>query len=182
MAEIIAPTVKGMVKRGAPFSGMLFAGLMITESGPKLIEYNVRFGDPETEVILARLTSDLLELLFACAKGALRGRVPEFSKDASLTVVMAAKGYPGNYVKSTYIGDLSAAAAVPGVNILHAGTKLHNGELLSNGGRVLAITAVGDSISDARSRAYAAVRTIHWPQGFYRSDIGEFSASLEKGI
>src|SRR5271166_3977467 len=143
MCEIIRPTVRGMAQRGAPYRGVLFAGLMIDDAGPKLIEYNVRFGDPEAEVILARLTEDLLPLLEACAKGSLRRASPAFSAGAALAVVMAAKGYPGQPVRGARIGGLEDAERVTGVTVLQAGTRQVGDEIVSDGGRVLAITARG---------------------------------------
>ena len=172
LAEIIAPTVAGMARRGSPYRGVLFAGLMLTAAGPKLIEYNVRFGDPETEAMLARFETDLLELLLACAKGELPAAPPVLSDKSAVTVVMAARGYPGAYAKGSAIGDLGPAAATPGVTIFHAGTKLDDGALVSDGGRVLAVTALADSFARARESAYAAVAKIDWKDGFYRRDIG----------
>ncbi|HEY1944138.1 MAG TPA: phosphoribosylamine--glycine ligase [Roseiarcus sp.] len=172
MREIVNPTVAGMAKRGAPMRGVLFAGLMIGEEGPKLIEFNVRFGDPETEAILARLDDDLLEFMLGCAKGALPNRAPRFSNQAALTVVMAARGYPGAVEKGTSIRGLDAAGDMLGVTILHAATRGQGDGLVADGGRVLAVTAVGDDVAEAQSRAYAAVDRIDWPGGFCRRDIG----------
>ena len=172
MREIIEPTIAGMAARGAPFSGFLFAGLMIGESGPKLIEYNVRLGDPEAEVLLARFEGDLLELLLACAQGQLPAGAPEFSSRSALTVIMAAEGYPGTPRRGTPIEGLKDAGKAPGVTILQAGTRDIDGALLADGGRVLAVTALGDTIRHAQSRAYAAVDAIDWPGGFCRRDIG----------
>jgi phosphoribosylamine--glycine ligase len=172
MREIVAPTVAGMAARGAPFRGVLFAGLMIGEEGPKLIEFNVRFGDPEAEAILARLDDDLLALMLACAKGALADRTPRFSDQTALTVVMAARGYPGAVERGSPIRGLDAAGGVPGVTILHAATRREGDGVVADGGRVLAVTAVGADVAEARSRAYAAVDTIDWPGGFCRRDIG----------
>jgi phosphoribosylamine---glycine ligase len=172
MHEIIMPTVRGMAERGTPFRGVLFAGLMVGGDGPKLIEFNVRFGDPEAEVILARLTSDLLPLLEACARGNLGSRVPTFASDAALAVVMAARGYPGEPFRGARIGGIEDAERVPGVVVLQAGTRRQGGEIVSDGGRVLAITALGRNVGEARDRAYAAVDCIVWPEGFCRRDIG----------
>jgi len=170
--EIIAPTVAGMAKRGTPFQGVLFAGLMLTETGPKLIEYNVRFGDPECQVLMLRLKSDLLDLLQACAEGDLTGVVPEFSDRPAITVVMAAKGYPGSYAKGTPIDGLDALAD-PDVTVFHAGTgRDATGGLVATGGRVLNVSALGDTLAEAQRRAYAAIETIDWPDGFCRRDIG----------
>ena len=172
MREIIEPTVRGMAERGHPFRGVLFAGLMIENGAPKLIEFNVRFGDPEAEVILARLKSDVLEYLWGAATGKLPERAPEFSPYAALTVVMAAKGYPQSPEKGTRIGGLAAAAATPGVSILHAGTRRSGDQILADGGRVLAVTAIGADVRQAQARAYQAVDLIVWPGGFCRRDIG----------
>ncbi|WP_183854052.1 phosphoribosylamine--glycine ligase [Prosthecomicrobium pneumaticum] len=172
MAEIIRPTVAAMAARGTPFRGVLFAGLMITANGPELIEYNVRFGDPECQVLMLRLESDLLDLLLATAEGRLAGAAPRFRADAALTVVMAAKGYPGAYEKGTPIAGLEAAGALPGVTVFQAGTALRDGVLVANGGRVLAVTALGATVGEAQARAYTAVARIDWPEGFCRGDIG----------
>jgi phosphoribosylamine--glycine ligase len=172
MDEIIWPTVKGMAKRGTPYQGVLFAGLMITESGPKLIEYNVRFGDPETQVLMMRLKSDLLPALLATADGVLKTFDLRWHDDAALTVVMASKGYPGDYRKGSEIRGLDDAAAVEGVEIFHAGTALQGEALIATGGRVLNVTARGRTVSEAQQRAYRAVAKIDWPGGFCRSDIG----------
>ncbi len=171
MREIVRPTVRGMAERGSPFRGALFAGLMISEAGPKLIEYNVRFGDPEAEVILARLTDDLLPLLEASAKGSLEGVVPKFRSDAALAVVIAARGYPGAVARGTTIRGIEEAESVTGVSVFHAGTRNEGGEIVSDGGRVLTITALGRDLVEARARAYAAADRIEWPAGFYRRDI-----------
>jgi phosphoribosylamine--glycine ligase len=173
MAEIIAPTVRAMAARGTPFRGVLFAGLMITAEGPKLIEYNVRFGDPECEVLMPRLASDLVELLLATAQGRLAGVTPHWRSDAALTVVMAAKGYPGTPQTGTAIGGVDRAAALPGVLVFQAGTREDaEGRLVAAGGRVLAVTALAPTLAEARRRAYEAVTAVDWPGGFCRSDIG----------
>ncbi len=171
MAEIVRPTVAAMAKRGTPFKGVLFAGLMIDADGPKLIEFNTRFGDPETQVLMLRLRSDLLTALIAAADGALKDFDLRWSDDVALTVVMAAKGYPGDYAKGSVIDGLEAAAAIEGVEIFHAGTRLEGGKVLANGGRVLAVSARGKTVAEARARAYAAVDLIKWPDGFCRRDI-----------
>ena len=170
MREIIEPTLKGMALRGTPFRGILFAGLMITNTGPQLIEYNVRFGDPETQVMLMRLDEDLLALLYACAAGTLAPHALKLKPQAALTVVFAANGYPGAYEKGTEIRGLAAAEAED-VTIFHAGTQREGARLLANGGRVLNVTAMADTVSTARDKAYAAIAKIDWPQGFYRKDI-----------
>jgi phosphoribosylamine---glycine ligase len=172
MDEIVWPTVKGMAVRGTPFKGALYVGLMITDSGPKVIEYNVRFGDPETQVLMLRLKSDLLPALLAAADGVLKTFDLRWHDDAALTVVMAAKGYPGAYAKGSEIRGLDAARAVEGVEVFHAGTIQDGPRLLANGGRVLSVTARGRTIAEAQRRAYEAVARIDWPGGFCRSDIG----------
>ncbi len=171
MADIIRPTVAAMAKRGTPFKGVLFAGLMIGEDGPKLIEFNTRFGDPETQVLMLRLRSDLLTALIAAADGALKDFDLRWSDDVALTVVMAAKGYPGDYAKGSVIGGLDEAGRIDGVEIFHAGTRLDGGRVLANGGRVLSVTARGKTVAEARARAYAAIDKIKWPEGFCRRDI-----------
>ena len=173
MAEIINPTVAAMAKRGTPFKGVLFAGLMMTSAGPKLIEYNTRFGDPECEVLMPRLKSDLLSALLATIEGRLRPSDLVWSDDAALTVVYAAKGYPVKPETGSVIGSLDGAAALQGVTVFHSGTKRRDdGTLVANGGRVLAVTGMASTIKEARERAYAAVDSIEWPGGFYRKDIG----------
>jgi len=172
MREIVQPTVKAMAERGAPFKGVLFAGLMITASGPKLIEYNVRFGDPETQVLMMRLKSDLLAALIATADGVLSNFDLRWSDDAALTIVMAANGYPGTPLKGTEIKGLDDAKQVPNVEIFHAGTRRDGTRLLADGGRVLNVTGRGRTVAEARDAAYAAAAKIDWPGGFYRKDIG----------
>ena len=172
MDEIITPTVAAMKARGMVFKGVLYAGLMIEHGAPKLIEYNVRFGDPEAQVLAMRLKSDLLPALLATAQGKLQGLKLDWHDDAALCVVMAAKGYPGEYAKGTEIKELNKAAAEPEVEIFHAGTKREGDHILANGGRVLGVTALGKDIGAAQTRAYAAVNKIDWPKGFCRHDIG----------
>lgn len=173
MREIIRPTVATMKKRGTPFRGVLFAGLMITQDGPKLIEYNTRFGDPECEVLMPRLKSDLLDLVTATLDGTLETAVLQWSRDAALTVVFAAKGYPVKPETGTEIQKLHEAEKLEGVLAFHAGTQTRSdGALIANGGRVLAVTGQGTTIADAQTRAYAGVHAIDWPGGFYRTDIG----------
>ena len=171
MDAIIKPTVATMAADGTPFKGVLFAGLMITEEGPQLIEYNVRFGDPECQVLMLRLASDLLPALLASAKGGLSGVELQWRDACAVTVVMAANGYPGDYAKGDAIGGLDAAGAVEGVQIFHAGTARKDGQITANGGRVLNITATGANVSEAVARAYRAVDLIDWPGGFCRRDI-----------
>lgn len=172
MAEIIRPTIVAMAGRGTPFKGVLFAGLMIGVDGPKLIEFNVRFGDPETQVLMLRLTSDLLTALIAAADGTLDRVNLVWSDDAALCVVMAANGYPGDYAKGSEIGGLNEASAVSGVQIFHAGTERVGDKLVAWGGRVLNIAACGSTVRLAQERAYAAVDKVKWPGGFSRRDIG----------
>jgi phosphoribosylamine--glycine ligase len=178
--EIIRPTVDAMAKRGTPFKGVLFAGLMITADGPKLIEYNVRFGDPETQVLMMRLKSDLLPALLATVDGVLDTFDLRWHDDAALTVVMAANGYPGPPQVGTEIKGLDSAAAVEGVEIFHAGTRRDGDRLLALGGRVLNVTARGKTVAEAQARAYAAAARIDWPGGFYRHDIGWRAVEREK--
>ena len=178
MAEIIEPTIRGMAEMGHPFSGVFFAGLMITEKGPELIEYNVRFGDPECQVLMLRMKSDLLDLLLATAKGELAEKTVEWSDESALTVVMASKGYPGSYEKKTPI------AALPDDNetlrVFHAGTATVDETLVATGGRVLNVTAIGATVSEARDRAYAAVEAVEWENGFCRKDIGWRAVAREQ--
>lgn len=171
MDEIIQPTIEGMAKDGHPFKGVFFAGLMITEKGPELIEYNVRFGDPECQLLMLRLKSDILPLLKAAAEGNLEGKTVEWDDNVALTVVMAADGYPASPKKGTVISGLDNIND-PDVKIFHAGTTQKDGELIASGGRVLNITATGNDILEAREKAYKAVSLINWPEGFYRKDIG----------
>src|ERR1700690_4259852 len=172
MDEIIHPTVRAMKALGAPYKGVLFAGLMITNSGPQLIEYNVRFGDPECQVLMLRLMSDLVPALLAARDGQLKNFDLRWYPDASLTVVMAAKGYPGNFQRGTLIEGLDEAGQVEGEEVFHAGTILDKTRILANGGRVLNVCARGKNVREAQQRAYAAVDRIQWPDGFCRRDIG----------
>jgi phosphoribosylamine--glycine ligase len=180
MSEIIEPTMRAMREKGAPFKGVLYAGLMLTKDGPKLIEYNCRFGDPETQAILPRLEDDLLELTLAAARGALPQARPRFSPLAALTVVLAAKNYPGTPIVGSEIRNVTSAEAVEGVAITHAGTREEGGRLLAAGGRVLNVTALGKSVAEAKARAYAAVDLIVWPGGFCRRDIGWREVARER--
>jgi phosphoribosylamine--glycine ligase len=172
MAEIIQPSVNQLARRGTPFTGILFAGLMIGDDGPKLIEYNVRFGDPEAQVLMMRLKSDLLPALIATCDGTLADVKLEWRDDVALTVVMAAKGYPGTPQKSTVIKGLDQAAALDDIQIFQAGTARNSDNLVATGGRVLNITALGPTVSAAQTRAYEAISLIDWPEGFCRRDIG----------
>jgi phosphoribosylamine--glycine ligase len=173
MEQMILPTAKALNDAGMPFCGVLFAGLMITKMGPRLIEYNARFGDPETQVMLPRLKSDLLDALYKCATGKLNEVTLEWKDETALCVVMAAKGYPGTYQKGTVIKNLDKANAVPKAVVMHAGTKRNaSGDITAQGGRVLGVTGFGPSITDAKAAAYRAVDAIDWPEGFCRRDIG----------
>ncbi len=172
MADIIAPTLTGMKARGAPYKGVLFAGLMLTKDGPKLIEYNARFGDPETQVMLPRLEEDLLPLLMQCATGNLRSEPVALSPRTALTVVFAAPGYPENPLKGSIIRHVERAASMAHVIVFHAGTKQQGADLVAHGGRVLNVTGLGDNVRQARDRAYAGLDAIDWPEGFCRRDIG----------
>ena len=172
MAEIVRPTVAGMKAEGRPFKGVLFAGVMIGPAGPRLIEFNVRFGDPECQALMPRLMSDLLPALIASADGQLAHFHLRWRDASALAVVMAARGYPGAYEKFTPIRGLDAAGAIEDVVVFHAGTATRDGALVATGGRVLAVTACARDIATARARAYAAVDRIDWPGGFCRRDIG----------
>ncbi|MFN3075609.1 MAG: phosphoribosylamine--glycine ligase [Alphaproteobacteria bacterium] len=172
MSDIILPTVRGMAAEGMPYRGVLFAGLMIGRDGPKLLEFNVRFGDPECQVLMMRLKSDLLSALIAACDGQLANFDLRWRNESALVVVLAAAGYPGPYAKGSEIRGLEAAAAVPEVQVFHAGTRRDGGRILAEGGRVLGVTAVGPSVALAQKRAYAAVDAIVWPEGFCRRDIG----------
>jgi phosphoribosylamine--glycine ligase len=180
MDEIILPTVRAMKARGRPFKGVFFAGLMLTEDGPKLIEYNARFGDPECQVLMMRLKSDIVTLLLAVADGGLKTMDARWHDEAALTVVMAAKGYPEAPIKGTIIRGLDKAAAIEGVEIFHAGTAMKDGQLVATGGRVLNVTARGRTVAQAQARAYRAVDLIDWPEGFCRRDIGWRAVARER--
>jgi phosphoribosylamine--glycine ligase len=180
MARIIAPTLAGMAQRGTPFKGVLFAGLMITAQGPKLIEYNTRFGDPECEVLMPRLKSDIVPALLAARDGVLSSITLRWSDQAALTVVLAAKGYPGSPEKGSVIKGVDKAAAEPDVLVFHAGTRAKGDGLVADGGRVLNVVALGDSVSAAQAKAYRAVDLIDWPGGFCRRDIGWQAVKRER--
>lgn len=171
MARIVRPTLAAMTRRGAPFRGVLFCGLMLTAAGPKLIEFNVRFGDPECQALMLRAEGDMLATLDACARGRLDEATIRLRDDTSVVVVMAAAGYPGAYAKGSAIGGLAEAAALPGVRVFHAGTREEGGRVLADGGRVLGIGGVGATVEEARARAYAGVDAVRWPEGFCRRDI-----------
>jgi phosphoribosylamine--glycine ligase len=180
MDEIVLPTVRAMTALGAPFRGVLFAGLMITAQGPKLIEYNVRFGDPECQTLMLRLRSDLVPALIAARDGQLKNFDLRWSDDVALVVVMATNGYPGSYGKGSVIAGVDAASTLPGVEIFHAGTKSEAGRITAHGGRVLGIAATARSVAEAQARAYAAVDKIDWPDGFCRRDIGYLAVARER--
>ena len=172
MREIVEPTLAGMRARGTPFVGVLYAGLMLSPGGPKLIEYNVRLGDPECQVLMPRLESDILALMRDACDGALDPVPLRWSHETALTVVLAARGYPGAVEKGSEIRGIDAAEAIPGARVFHAGTREEHGRLTANGGRVLNVTALGSTVAEAQERAYAAVNRIDWPEGFCRRDIG----------
>ncbi len=172
MSTIVTPTIDGMRRRGSPFRGVLFAGLMITDAGPKLIEFNVRFGDPEAEVVLPRFQGDLLRWLWEASVRSLPRERPPFSSQHALAVVMAAKGYPGTPQRGDEIKGLDRAAAAHGVILFHAGTRRIEQQIVADGGRVLVVTGVASSLATARDQVYSAVNLIDWPSGFYRRDIG----------
>ena len=178
--EIVLPTIRAMKAMGVPYKGVLYAGLMITDTGPKLIEYNVRFGDPECQVLMLRLMSDLLPALIAARDGVLKNFALRWYPEAALTIVMAAKGYPGNYARGSEIAGLADAEKIEGIEIFHAGTCREDGRILANGGRVLNICALGKTVAQAKARAYAAVDKIVWPEGFCRRDIGFRAVEREK--
>ncbi|EJF85788.1 phosphoribosylamine--glycine ligase [Candidatus Bartonella washoeensis] len=172
LKEIVEPALSGMNKMGAPFKGILFVGLMITQKGPELIEFNVRFGDPECQVLMMRLKDDILPLLLTAAQGNLENKPLQWSEKTALTVVMAANGYPDAPQKGTVIRNVDKVNALSDVKVFQAGTALSNGELIAHGGRVLNITATGENVTQAQKRAYEAVDCIDWPEGFVRRDIG----------
>jgi phosphoribosylamine--glycine ligase len=172
MDVFIRPTVEAFARKGLTYVGVLYLGLMITKSGPKLVEYNCRFGDPEAQVLMPRLKGDLLTALLAARDGVLSDFDVRWHDEAALTVVMASKGYPGAYEKGHEIFGLDAAQSLPGVTVFHAGTELQGGKIVAVGGRVLDVTALGKDVAEAQARAYAAVSRIHWEGSFHRSDIG----------
>jgi phosphoribosylamine--glycine ligase len=180
MDEMITPTLRAMKAMGAPYKGVLYAGIMLTDRGPKLVEYNARFGDPECQVLMLRMMSDLLPALIACADGQLQHMSLRWYDDTAITVIMATRGYPGDYSKGSRIEGLDEAAKIDGVEIFHAGTKLIDGHVAAYGGRVLNVCALAKNVSDARDRAYAAIGKIRWPEGFCRSDIGWREVEREK--
>jgi len=172
LAEIVEPAIRGMARRGTPFRGVLFAGLMIDRTGPKLIEFNVRFGDPEAQVLFERLQTDPLELFAACARGELGGLETRMSGDTAVGVVMATKGYPGQTQSGSKVLGLREVARLDSTRVLQGATVVRDGQICANGGRVLTIVGVGGDLKMARRRAYDAVRAIDWPEGYFRNDIG----------
>jgi phosphoribosylamine--glycine ligase len=180
MEEMIKPTLRAMAAMGSPYKGVLYAGVMVTKEGPKLVEYNARFGDPECQVLMLRMMSDLVPALLACADGQLKNFSLRWFDDVALTVIMATKGYPGSYGKGSVITGLDDAAKVEGVEIFHAGTTEKDGAIVANGGRVLNVCATGKTVTEAQRRAYQAVDRINWPEGFCRRDIGWQAVAREK--
>jgi phosphoribosylamine--glycine ligase len=180
MQRIIGPTIAGMKERGTPFKGILYAGLMLTAQGPKLFEYNVRFGDPECQVLMLRMMSDLVPAMLASCDGQLKNFDLRWFPEAAVTVVMAAKGYPGDYKKGGVIEGLDEAAKIEGAEIFHAGTVARDGAVLANGGRVLNVCASGKTVTEAQARAYRAVDRINWADGFCRRDIAWQALAEEK--
>ncbi|MFD2654349.1 phosphoribosylamine--glycine ligase [Brucella rhizosphaerae] len=180
MRELIEPTMRGMAEIGAPFSGVLFLGLMIGKDGPKLIEYNTRFGDPECQVLMMRLETDLLDLINAAVDGKLDEVSLEWKDQPALTIVMAAEGYPTNVKKGSAIRGLDKLEGIEGLKVFHAGTAEKDGQLIASGGRVLNVTAIAETVAEAQTNAYDAVRNIDWPEGFYRSDIGWRAVERER--
>jgi phosphoribosylamine--glycine ligase len=172
LETIVKPTIRALAGMGHPYVGVLYAGLILTKDGPKLIEYNCRFGDPECQVLMMRLKDDLVTLLLACCDGTLDKVTARWFDEVALTVVLCARGYPGEFLKGTEIRGLEGASAMEGVEIFHAGTAAKDGKIVSAGGRVLNVTALGKTVRQAQERAYAAVDRIDWPEGFCRRDIG----------
>jgi phosphoribosylamine--glycine ligase len=179
MATIIRPTLAATAARGTPFRGFLYAGLMITGEGPQLVEYNCRFGDPECQVVMPRLMTDLVTAMLAARDGMLANFSCRFSGKRTVGVVLAAEGYPGEFVRGDVISGIEAAAAIEGVTVFQAGTKADGTRLLANGGRVLTIVGEGQSFAQAHRRAYAGVAAIDWPGGFHRTDIGARALASE---
>jgi len=180
MEEMIKPTLRALDAMGSPYKGVLYAGVMVTKDGPKLVEYNARFGDPECQVLMLRMMSDILPALIACADGQLKNFDLRWFDDVALTVILATKGYPGEYGRGSPIAGLDEAAKLEGVEIFHAGTVMKDGHILANGGRVLNVCAIGKTVTEAQRRAYAAVDKINWPEGFCRRDIGWQAVERER--
>jgi phosphoribosylamine--glycine ligase len=181
MEEMVKPTLRAMKAMGCPYKGVLYVGVMVTKDGPKLVEYNARFGDPETQVLMLRMMSDIVPALIASADGQLKNFSLRWYDEAALTVIMATRGYPGDYGKGSVIEGLDEAAKVEGVEIFHAGTAMKDGRIVANGGRVLNVCALGKTVSEAQRRAYEAVDRIKWPEGFCRRDIGWQAVNREQG-
>src|SRR6202020_2950032 len=180
MEEMIYPTLRALKAMGSPYKGVLYAGVMVTKDGPKLVEYNARFGDPETQVLMLRMMSDIVPALVACADGGLGHFRLRWYDEVALTVIMATRGYPGDYGKGSAIKGLDDAAKVEGVEIFHAGTVEKDGQILANCGRVPNICATGKTVLGAQQRAYQAVDKIDWPEGFCRRDIGWLAVKRER--
>ncbi|MHC4335072.1 MAG: phosphoribosylamine--glycine ligase, partial [Planctomycetota bacterium] len=178
--EIIVPIVDGMNRNGTPYKGVLYAGLMITAGGPRALEFNVRFGDPETQPILMRLKSDLLEVCLAVCEGTLDEVTLEWDRRPAVCVVMASRGYPGSYEKGRQITGLAEAEQLENLVVFHAGTAIRDGTTVTNGGRVLGVTAMGERISDAQARAYEAINTIKFEGAYWRKDIGDKAVNRQK--
>ena len=181
MEEMIKPTLRALKAMGCPYKGVIYAGVMITKDGPKLVEYNARFGDPECQVLMLRMMSDIVPAFLAACDGQLKNFDIRWHPDSALTVVMAAKGYPGDFGKGSVIAGLDEAAKIEGVEIFHAGTALKDGRMVANGGRVLNVCPLGKTVSEAQRRAYEAVDRIDWPEGFCRRDIGWQAIRREQG-
>ncbi len=181
MGRIVKPTIAALAEAGTPYRGVLFAGLMLTQGGPKLIEFNCRFGDPECQVLMLRLKSDLLPALVAAAKGELKNVALDWSNEVALTVVLAAKGYPGSYLKGTPIHGLDRRGGLTDAFVFHAATSMNGDQLVASGGRVLSVSARATSVREAQARAYAAIDRIDWPEGFCRRDIGWRAIAREQG-
>jgi phosphoribosylamine--glycine ligase len=171
VGSIVEPTIGGLAAEGCPYRGVLYVGLMLTDEGPKVLEYNARFGDPETQVLMPRLDGDWLELLADCARGELSDRAPAWKSEAAVCVVMASGGYPGSYAKGRPISGLEAAESLGDVVVFHAGTASSGDTIVTAGGRVLGVTALGTDLAAARDRAYEAVSRIHWEDEHHRTDI-----------
>jgi phosphoribosylamine--glycine ligase len=170
--DIILPTVAAMKAEGTPYKGVLYAGLMITDTGPRLFEYNARFGDPECQVLMMLLKSDILPALLACNDGGLEHMSLQWHDKAAMTVVMATQGYPGSYEKGSVIGNLGAASEGDSIEIFHAGTAREGDTIIAAGGRVLGVTAMDETVAGAQAKSYKAIDLVDWPQGFCRRDIG----------
>jgi len=181
MDEMVKPTLRALKEMGCPYKGVLYAGVMVTKDGPKLVEYNARFGDPECQVLMLRMMSDIVPALIASADGQLKNFSLRWFDDVALTVIMATRGYPGDYGKGSVIEGLDDAAKVEGVEIFHAGTAMKDGRIVANGGRVLNVCALGKTVTEAQARAYEAVDRIKWPEGFCRRDIGWQAVKRERG-